>query len=84
MTLASLAAKKPAAPHKTCRTCWVLGQLDPAYAEVFDAALRNCSARYCEIAAALLDERSIHLPANTISRHARGLCERGEKYRSGK
>lgn len=84
MALANLAKKiEDGVPWRTCAVCHALATIPDAEAEGFRALMRNKGLRYTEIAEMIAadEDTPLVIPADTISRHARGHCDARERLR---
>lgn len=84
MALADVAANLEAGglPHQTCGTCHALAGMTPEDAATLRRLLADRSVRFSNLAVALeRDPDSPSIPADTLSRHARGMCSAREVLR---
>ena len=73
MNLSDLANRDQGLRWRTCHTCALLDDLDPAQAELLNRAMANPLVHYSEIVAALAADGHI-VGRDTIARHATGRC----------
>ena len=84
MALADVAATlKGGLPHRTCATCHALADMSDEDVATFRALLADKSVRFKALAAALeADDEVPSVPADALSRHARGDCAARERLRA--
>lgn len=71
-------------PWRTCYVCAAIADLPKSEAKALRDLLANPRVRYNDLSAALAADRDhpLRLKADNLSRHARGLCDAGERLRA--